>query len=389
MDYSKIKLENERNSHVIKRLNRLSTWKFFRVLFRENTWKMYGFSFLMLLCVAPIYLMQVFAQRQYADLKATLPTLNGFGFSTGAWVGVDDFFASQVAQQSVFYGLLTVAAAMLVSVIFCGGFAVIRDSFWTGKVSAVGVFRSIGKGFAANFLYALASTVIIAFSVFGIFMFYPWAASVMPVWLAIVLTVLLGLLDLLVVCYLMIVCSVSVTYKQSFAQNLADSWRLLWLNFLPNVLHLLIALLPIPLYFVFGQGMLAALYIVVMFMVGGLYFPLVWHTHMMRTFALFHPVESKKRKDVKKELQAFEEAKQQEKEQREAARKNKNKNKKVTVVKTSHPKVNKAAADQPAEDVQTQATAEQPVDVAAQQPAAVDEIVDQPAEDASALPSDK
>ena len=54
---------------------------------------------------------------------------------------------------------------MLVSVIFCGGFAVIRDSFWTGKVSAVGVFRSIGKGFAANFLYALASTVIIAFSV--------------------------------------------------------------------------------------------------------------------------------------------------------------------------------------------------------------------------------
>lgn len=387
MDYSKIKLENERNSHVIKRLNRLSTWKFFRVLFRENTWKMYGFSFLMLLCVAPIYLMQVFAQRQYADLKATLPTLNGFGFSTGAWVGVDDFFASQVAQQSVFYGLLTVAAAMLVSVIFCGGFAVIRDSFWTGKVSAVGVFRSIGKGFAANFLYALASTVIIAFSVFGIFMFYPWAASVMPVWLAIVLTVLLSLLDLLVVCYLMIVCSVSVTYKQSFAQNLADSWRLLWLNFLPNVLHLLIALLPIPLYFVFGQGMLAALYIVVMFMVGGLYFPLVWHTHMMRTFALFHPVESKKRKDVKKELQAFEEAKQQEKEQREAARKNKNK--KVTVVKTSHPKVNKAAAQQPADGAQTQATAEQPVDVAARQPAAVDEIVDQPAEDASALPSDK
>ena len=51
------------------------------------------------------------------------------------------------------------------SVVFSGGFAVIRDSFWTGKLSKVGVFRSIGKGIAANFLYAVASVVIIAFGV--------------------------------------------------------------------------------------------------------------------------------------------------------------------------------------------------------------------------------
>lgn len=341
MDFGKIRLNNERNSHVVKRLNRLSTTKFFGVLYRENMFRLFGFSLLMIICMAPIFGMQFFATMQLTELKQTLPTLNGFGFSTGVWMGVDGYYAQQVASKNVYYGLLTVASSLLVSVVFSGGFAVIRDSFWTGKLSKVGVFRSIGKGIAANFLYAVASVVIIAFGVFGIFMFYPWAATVMPVWLAIVLTVVLSLVLFLITCYLMILCSVAVTYKQTLYENLDDSWRLLWLNFLPNILHLIMALLPIPLYFAFSGGSLQILYITVLLFVGGMYFPLVWHTHMMRTFALFHPVASKKKKEVRKELEAMEQAQAQAKEQKkQRALEKKQSNKKAkVVVKPAQPTV--------------------------------------------------
>ncbi len=304
MDYKKIRLKNERSTHVVKRLNRLSTFKFFGVLYRDNMFRLLGFSLLMLFCFAPMLVVQFLSATNINALKQSMPTLNGIGFATGVWQGVQEFYQSQVAESNFLYGLYTVSASALLCVLFSAGFAVIRDSFWTGKLSTVGVFKSMGMGIAANIGYAFASTAIISFGIFGIFQFYPWAATVMPVWLAIVLTVILGIIMFLVVCYLMIVCSVAVTYKQKISENLDDAWRLLWLNILPNILHMLIALLPIGLYFVFAGGILQMFFIAILLLVGGLYFPLVWHTHMMKTFALFHPVEAKKKKDVKREEEA-------------------------------------------------------------------------------------
>lgn len=295
MDYSKIRLNNERNAHVTKRLNRLSTWKFFKVLYRDNMWRLFAFSLLMLLCIAPIFGVQIWAQMSQTTFKQKLPMLNGLGFSTGVWTDVTGYYAESIAAQNVIFGLITVGASILLFLTFSGGFAVIRDAFWTGRLSTVGVFKSMGKGIAANWAYSLATVILSAFGIFGIVNFHVWAASVMPLWAAIILTVLLSLIMLLVLCYLCILCSVSVTYKQSLYENLDDSWRLMWLNFLPNILHLIIALIPIALYFVFSGGLLQSIYIVFMIMFGGMFFPLVWHTHMMRTFALFHPVEKKKK----------------------------------------------------------------------------------------------
>ncbi len=296
MDYSKIKLSNERNTHVTKRLNRLNTWNFFKVLYRDNLWRLFGFSILMILCIAPIIVMMLLGQAQSTALKNSLPMLGGLGFSTGYWQGVEQVYQSGVNNNNLVYGLYCVACSALVAVLFSGGFAVIRDAFWTGKLSTVGVFKSMGKGFAANFFYALFSAVVLGASIFGLFMFYSWASVVMPLWLAIVLLVLLCILDMFVAVYLLILCSVSVTYKQSLAQNLDDAWRLMWLNILPNIIHFLIALIPIGLYFIFNGGILFSLYMVLCMMFGGMYFPLVWQTHMMKTFALFHPVEPRSKK---------------------------------------------------------------------------------------------
>ncbi len=307
MDYSKIRLANERNSHVTKRLNRLSTWKFFKVIYRENIWRMFGYNFLMLLCFVPIFVLMMLGGFEVSKLQSTLPELNSLGFSTGVWTNVNDYFARQTRLINTEWGWYSVLGALLFTVMFSGGFAVIRDAFWTGKLSAVGVFKSMWMGFKSNILYALASTAVLALAVFGIYEFYVYMSTVI-LWLAIVLTVLLAIVALFLAMYLMILCSVSVTYKQSVYENLDDSWRLLWLNVLPNLIHLIIALIPIALYFLFQGNFLQQIVLILLLMFGGLYFPLVWQTHMMKTFALFHPVEVKKKKA--KQVQTAERYKQ-------------------------------------------------------------------------------
>lgn len=306
MDYSKIKLDNERNSHVTKRLNRLNTWKFFKVIYRENIWRMFGYNFLMVICLMPIFVVLLLSSFKQTELQQSLPVLNSFGFSTGAWINLDQYFAGEIQQINIFYGWMAVVSSLLITVILSGGFAVIRDAFWTGKLSAVGVFKSVGKGLKANILYAFVTNVIISLSVFGIYVFYTWLSQIV-LWAAIVCTVVLAIIALFVMMYLLILCSVSVTYKQSVKQNLSDSWRLLWLNVFPNLIHLVLALIPIALYFVFQGGFLQQIFLIVLIMFGGLYFPLVWQTHMMKTFALFHPVEVKKKKQQSKQQSALKE----------------------------------------------------------------------------------
>lgn len=303
MDFRKIKLENERCSHVEKRLNRLNTWNFFKVLYRENIWRLFGFSFLMVLCIAPIVVMIMFANAKVSNLQASLPLYNSFGFSLGYWDGVADHFAKQAVDTRILYGLFAVAAGLLTSLVLSGGFAVIRDGFWTGKLSKVGVFKSMGKGIAANIGYALATSLIVGGMVYGIAVFVDFAQLALPTWLWIILMILMIIVAMFVTVYLLILCSVSVTYKQSFKQNLSDSWLLLWMNVIPNLLRLVIALIPIGLYFLFMGGALQMLMMVFVFMFGGMYFPLVWQTYMMKTFALFHPVEVKKGKKGNKSQQ--------------------------------------------------------------------------------------
>ena len=373
MDYSKIRLNNERNSHVTKRLNRLSTWKFFKVIYRENIWRMFGYNFLMLLCLAPIFIVSIMGSFNVSGIEHTLPLYNGIGFSTGAWVGdynVNEHLAALIRVSNRVTGAWMVLSALLVSLILSGGFAVIRDAFWTGKLSAVGVFKSMWKGIKANILYAFVSTAIIASSIFGIYQLFIYISQILNIlWLAIVLPVLLSLIDLFVVMYLLILCSVSVTYKQSVYENMDDAWRLLWLNVLPNLLHLIFALIPIVLYILLGNTIIGQLLLIILLMFGGLYFPLVWQTHMMKTFALFHPIEVKKKKQLKAEAAAVDEqATEQTAEQTDAAAKtdtsaeqratHKPKSKKPTVKTNARPRKNTtkeqdAAFDEPSDTHET------------------------------------
>ena len=295
MDYSKIRLGNERSDHVTKRLNRLGIWKFFRVLYRENMWRLYGFSFLMILCLAPIFAMIVFGSMNLSGLQQTLPTLNSFGFSAGVWTDVDGYYKQAAMTSRLQTGLLTASVSILATFILSGGLAVIRDAFWTGKLSTVGVFKSMWKGIKANIAYAFISTLLISAAVYGIYAFAIWGQLSLPIWANVIIVIALSIVVMFLCVYLLIMCSVSVTYKQSIFETLDDSWRLMWLNILPNIVHFLIAIVPVALYFVFRGNVLQMIYMAFVIMFGGLYFPLVWQTHMMKTFALFHPVEVKRK----------------------------------------------------------------------------------------------
>lgn len=303
MDYSQIKLENERNTHVTKRLNRLSAWSFFKVLYRDNMWRLFGYSILMLLCIVPVIIMFYSGAIVNTSLQRELPMLNAVGFSTGVWDGVDAVYQAGVTANNYVSGAKIALAGLILAVVLSGGFAVIRDAFWTGKLSTVGVFKSLWLGFKSNILYALVAAAIISFGAYGLFAFYTAISALVPAWLAIVLLVLLCIAFAFLAMYLTILCSVSVTYKQSVAQNLKDSWLLMWMNVLPNLVHFILMLVPVGLYFLFSNGVLFSLYMVLLIMFGGMYVPLVWQVHMMKTFALFHPVEARKKKGQAKSKQ--------------------------------------------------------------------------------------
>lgn len=295
MDYSKIRLGNERNEHVTKRLNRLSTWNFFRVLYRDSFGRLLGFNILILLCLAPIFIVMLLGSYNLSALQQTLPTLNNLGFSTGVWTDVADYYSEQAMHSNIQTALFAGVGSLLITLMLSGGLAVIRDAFWTGKLKTVGVFKSMGKGIKANIFYAFVANVIISASVVGIYVFCVWAQNALPLWATIIIAILLSIIALLVGVYLAILCSVSVTYKQSVRENLDDSWRLMWMNVLPNIVNFMLALLPIPLFFIFSGSILQMFYLALVLMFGGMYFPLVWQTHMMKTFALFHPVDTKKK----------------------------------------------------------------------------------------------
>jgi len=103
------------------------------------------------------------------------------------------------------------------------------------------------------------------------------------------------------VIYLLILCSVTVTYKQSVKQNLSDSWLLLWKFVLQNIVHFIIACIPIALYVFIGiGGGMGIIVLMLLIMIGFFFVPFVWQTYMMRIFAAYHPVVVNKKGEPKK-----------------------------------------------------------------------------------------
>jgi len=295
MDSKKIILGNERCQHLTKRLNRLSIWGFFKYLYGNQAMKLLLVNFLYLVFFAPCLVFVVLATIEGQDLASTLPTWGTITMNGGFWLGVDSYYQSQIMALNHDTLWKACLGALAISFVLSGGLAIIRDAFWSGKLK---VLRSFALGVKASWGYGLAASAILSAAVFGFCKFTWWSQIALGKGWTIALCILLGLILFLVALYLFILCSVAVTYKQSVKQNLADAFNMMLLNFLPHASRLLVAMVPVAVYFIFGSGLIVILF---MLMLGFFYIPFVWQTHMMKTFALFHPVQVNKKGEPKKQ----------------------------------------------------------------------------------------
>ncbi len=295
MNSKKIKLGNERCQHLTKRLNRLSIWGFFKYLYANQAMKLLITNLLVLVFFAPCLVFVIMSSIEGNNLASTLPTLGSLTMSSGFWPGVDLYYQGELQLLNSAMIWKACLGGLAISFVLSGGLAIFRDAFWSGKLT---IFPSFVRGVKASFGYAFGATTILCAAVFGFFKFMWWTQATLVSGWAITLSILLGLVLFLLALYLFIFCSVTVTYKQSLKQSLADSWCMFKLNFLPHASRFAVALVPVAVYFVFGSGLLVIMF---MLMLGFFYIPFVWQTHMMKVFALFHPVAVNKKGEPKKQ----------------------------------------------------------------------------------------
>ncbi len=290
-----IKLDGERSTHLNKRLNRLSSTKFFGVLYRVNMGRMLLVNLMILLCCIPVYYVLMMAISDISTLSSGLPTYGSFALSSGLWVDVNSYLSSNTTAIYQSYLLWFALGGLTLTIVFSGIFAILRDAFWVGNMK---VFSSFARGIKANIGYAFVSALLICGMATGIVWFYWYVYPTVAVWAGIIMLVVMAIVFVFVTIYLFILCSVTVTYKQSVGSSLLDSWNLYMQNIIPNIFKFCMYMLPVLL-LLLTSSTIQSLLVVIMLMVGLFYIPFVWQTHMMQVFALFHPIEQVKKKDLK------------------------------------------------------------------------------------------
>ncbi len=298
-----IYLKGERSGHLEKLVNRLGSWQFFKVLYVNSSLRILGMNIMMLIIALPIaYLVFSYSYLQWMGLSSYYPSSGTFIFNTTVWFGLESFLAeieSEKALQSALWGsLLFIWGTILLS----GGFAVIRDSFWTGKIK---VIKPFFKGVAESGPKILPFMVLLGALYTGICVLYQFMLGVMAEWLAIVLIVIVWAVYVELCVYVMVMYSVVAVHKESIGESLHDAWVLYKTNIIPNTLNFVVAFAPLVAFLILfpstgglsassGLGFFAPLLSIFMLMIGLFYTVFVWQTFMMKTFRLYHPVELKR-----------------------------------------------------------------------------------------------
>ncbi len=295
LKYNEIKLANERNEHVSKRLNRLSTWKFFTVLYRDQMLKILLSNILLLIFFLPAVVVFYFNTLDVAQITNILPSANALGMGASVWTGVTDYVSGQSLIISNEYHLWLIPALAALAFTLSGGFAIIRDAFWTGRLT---IFKSFWLGIKGSIAYSLICSSLLSVAYYGIYSLQSFLLSSVgfPKAVSIIFIVLAYLLLFFAGMYCFILISVAATYKQDAKTNLKDAWLLMWMNILPNSFKLIIALIPVVVLALINlSSSITSFILVIMLFIGAFYIVLVWMTHMMKTFALFHPVTKKEK----------------------------------------------------------------------------------------------
>lgn len=286
-----IVLQNERSTHLEKKVNELSGWQFFRTLYNSDMLRTLGLNLLMILFFVPAGYVIIRNWMDMTAIGASLPIANNVGVGIAPWFGAQEFLNNYTANANNTMFLWLIPALGVFSVAIAGSFAVIRDAFWVGRVK---VWKTFWKSVASSALIIAPCLCLLSATIFGVFTLTSLLAGLaIPSWIAVVASIIMWIAVGLFALYLFIFFAVVTVYKQPVQISLKSAWHLTTMNIVANIIKLLIAFLPVLGLFVLS-GFFFTMLLSLIVLLGFYYIALVWMHHMMKTFSLFNPVVKKR-----------------------------------------------------------------------------------------------
>ena len=285
----KIVLLNERSGHVEKLVNELSTGGFFKYSYSKDMFKIFGLNLLMCVFLAPLVVVYYKYMVATSAFNATLPSNSSVGMGFVYWAGLQEYSTSVLNGYSSKFWLLTIPCITCFGFALAGGLCVLRDAFWTGRVK---VFKTFFKGIYECGLVVVIGIAVIAAALCGI-MELNMAIANLAVALKVLINIALWIVFALFVTYCFTLFSVTATYKQSLGVNMRTAWGIMFKYITSTLFNVVMTFVPVYLVLLLGKTTFWILLAVLILMIGLFYIPLVWQTHMMKIFSIYHPVEKK------------------------------------------------------------------------------------------------
>ena len=278
---SNIHFTGERSQLITKIENNTGGWRFFSYLYNKSMFRVLGLQFLMLIFLIPAVFVVLWQSSQLMGLTSQLPVDGTFGLGIAPWFGLDAYLTSNTAKISQTMYLLLLVAIPVMTIGFCGGFAVVRDAYWTGKLR---VCKSFFKGVGQTGLKFLPFMVLFALGIMGSYYLgvaTAGASHFVRVVLSIATMIVLALILLVGFVYL----GTSTLYKQSFVDGFKNAFAFTFKKFLSHAVTLFFTLLPLLLLVFSGSmgSLISSMIIILFIMFGMIWISFVWMIHIIRS----------------------------------------------------------------------------------------------------------
>jgi len=274
-----IVLENERSAGIEKIKNDTGAWGFFKYLYGKYSFKILLLNLLMIVFAIAVYLLNQIFSLRIAGEAAALPYSSTFGLAITPWGGTAQFYANIVNKYNTQKALWMMLAIPLITVPVSGGFAVVRDAYWTGKFS---IFKTFFKGVYQTGLQVLPFIVLIAAGFLGIhFAGMGLAAAGVASWIAVTLKVIMYIAVALIAIYGLVFAGVVTLYDQSFALSLKSAFQLTVRGIISHIISFVMTGAIFVLLLI-NMNLISIIVLTIIIMFGMIFAALVWMIHMIK-----------------------------------------------------------------------------------------------------------
>ena len=276
-----IRFTGERSELITKIENNTGGWRFFSYLYNSSMFRVLGLQFLMLLFIIPTIFVILWQSSQLLALTSQLPVANTFGLGISPWFGLDEYITSNTNAISQAMYLWLLVAIPVATLTFSGGFAVVRDAYWTGKLR---VCKSFFTGVKQTGFKFLPFTFVLALGLMGTY-YIGVATMGLPNWIRTGISVIILAILIIVALVGFVYVATSTLYKQPVKQGLQNAINFTFRNFVSHLFCLAFSMLPIILLIFSGSmgALFSSMVIILFIMFGMIWVSLVWMIHIIRS----------------------------------------------------------------------------------------------------------